>query len=68
MIIEVKLTLDNGLTRSITYEVPYTRQYAGVIFDKLKKIAWDATYGQTDRILAAEGDDNLSREASHYHP
>ena len=58
MTLTIRLTQDNGNTREVTYTVA---DGGHALYSRLREIAWAATYGR-------EGDDALSRDASHYTP
>ena len=60
--ITVMLTLPNGNTRKVHYEVAGDTDRAAILFATLRDQAWAAS------VYAHEGDDALSREASHYTP
>lgn len=72
MTLKITLTRDNGMTREVCYTVPFTPTYGHHLFDTLVRQAFEACYGDIlqrhGMTRRAEGDDNLSREASHYTP
>ena len=67
MTLRITLTQDNGNTREVLYTVPQPGGHA--LYSRLVAEAFEVCYGadMTPRALA-EGNDALSREASHYTP
>lgn len=60
MTLTIRLTASNGCTREVLYSVPPGSGHT--IFESLTRQAFAVCYPEI------EGDDTLSREASHYTP
>jgi hypothetical protein len=66
MTIRILLTQDNGNTREVCYSVQ-SKEAGHTLFDRLVAQAFEACYG-SELTRRGEGDDELSRAASHYTP